>query len=140
MLPGRGALPEQDVRWWGGRAHSPRTRPAHHHRPRGLRYALCGFDSCCTEVCTQYSGHEKVLGDNRQGIGSRSSHRANYRAREWYSSLGIFPQASDIRFVKLYMLAISTISQQAASERPNPLRRSRSSGEHSRGSLVILTA
>lgn len=66
--------------------------------------------------------------------------RTSHRAREWYSSLGIFPQASDIRFVKLYMLAISTISQQATSERPKLFRWSRSWGEHSRGSFVILTA
>ena len=66
--------------------------------------------------------------------------RTSHRAREWYSSLGIFPQASDIRFVKLYMLAISAISQQATSERPKLFRWSRSWGEHSRGSFVILTA
>ena len=44
-----------------------------------------------------------------------------YLASAWYSSLGIMPHASDIRFVKLYMLAISTTSQQFFPERPKTL-------------------
>lgn len=63
-----------------------------------------------------------------------------YRKSAWYSSFGSFPQASDIRFVKLYIEAISATSQTSSSVRPRDLRRSMSSGVHSRGSFVTLTA
>ena len=45
------------------------------------------------------------------------------------------PHASDMRFVKLYMLAISTTSHTSSSVSPKLLRRSRSSGSHSKRSL-----
>src|SRR5215210_4782909 len=49
---------------------------------------------------------------------TESYFQKSYLASAWYSSLGIMPHASDMRLVKLYMLAISTTSQTSSSVSP----------------------
>jgi hypothetical protein len=50
---------------------------------------------------------EITCSTSTSGDGVTRKLAALYRANAWYSSLGIMPHASDMRFVKLYMLAIS---------------------------------